>query len=311
MIYDPVIVGNTLSEASGFGAEAFFYLAESTVDLANGGKALLVLGIEAAYGAGEPDPTSPPDQFLFARVRVRFDAAAAGTYTVTHPWGVEKLVVTAADVGTRFSYTNDWGGFGPIPNADLLQPPLVPSSFERILYSPKQWVFLKADPANINLAPLADPIEKTYMVGDGVTPTAVTRADGGIVSFKIEGPADGTGNGPIVATSDQFTVSGHIAGAPIPTAGTIQQPPDQVADTVTITRARLRNNSVEVRATSSNGFSMTGELLDSGGNLVGSANLGTSGRGNISFTATPVTVRVHSTSTDPAILGGSAIAPIN
>ena len=78
MIYDPVITGNTLSEATGFGAEAFFYLAESTVDLPNGGKALLVLGIEAAYGAGEPDPTTPPDQFLFARVRVRFDASRRG-----------------------------------------------------------------------------------------------------------------------------------------------------------------------------------------------------------------------------------------
>jgi hypothetical protein len=50
MIYDPVILGNTLSAATGFGAEAFFYLAESAVDLPNGGKALLVLGIEAAWG---------------------------------------------------------------------------------------------------------------------------------------------------------------------------------------------------------------------------------------------------------------------
>ena len=109
-------------------------------------------------------------------------------------------------------------------------------------------------------------------------------------SFTIEGPADGTGNGPIVATSDLFTVSGHIAGAPIPTTtGTTQPPAQLAADTVTITRARLRNNSVEVRATSSNGFSMTAELYAGGvgGTLVGSANLGTSGRGNISFTRNP------------------------
>jgi hypothetical protein len=308
MIFDPVITGNALSEASGFGAEAFFYLAESTVDLANGGRALLVLGIEAAYGAGEPDPTTPPDQFLFARVRVRFDATAAGTYTVTHPWGVEKLEVTAADVGNRFSYTNDWGGFAPI--IDTVGNILVPSSFERILYSPKQWVFLEA----VTKVVQGPDAEKAWIIGDGVTPTLVTRADGGRVDFTINGPAvSDTDIGPVVATSNLFTVSGHIAGAEPPTTGTVTPPPppgQQVADTVTITRARLRNNSVEVRATSSNGFPLTGELLDSTGNIVGSANLGTNGRGNISFTATPVSVRVHSTSTNPNVLGGAAIAPV-
>ena len=308
LIFDPVIPLNTLSAATGFGAEAFFYLAESTVDLANGGKALLVLGIEAAYGAGEPDPTTPPDQFLFARVRVRFDAAVAGTYTVTHPWGVETLEVTAADVGSRFSYTNDWGGFAPIPTATTP----VPSSFERILYSPKQWRFLIADPANINLDPLADPIEKTYMVGDGVTPSTVTGGFGGVNTFTITGPAGAFGTTNTV-TSDLFTVSGHIAGQPRPTAGTIQQPGEQAADTVTITRARLRGAQVEVRATSSNGFPMTAELYNGGvgGTLVGSGNLGTNGRGNINFTGpAPDTVRVHSTSTNPAIAGGAAIAPV-
>ena len=59
MIFDPVIPENTLSEATGFGAEAFFYLAESAVPQSTGGKALLVLGIEAAYGAGDPDPLVP------------------------------------------------------------------------------------------------------------------------------------------------------------------------------------------------------------------------------------------------------------
>lgn len=308
MIFDPVIAGNSLSEASGFGAEAFFYLAESTVDLANGGRALLVLGIEAAYGAGDPDPTAPPDQFLFARVRVRFDASAAGTYTVTHPWGVEKLEVTAADVGSRFSYTNDWGGFAPI--IDAVGTTLVPSSFERILYSPKQWVFLEAVNKTVQT-----PGDEALIIGDGITPTPVTRADGGIINWTIQGPADATGDGPVVATSNLFTVSGHIAGAAIPTTGTVTPPPppQQLADTVTITRARLRGAQVEVRATSSNGFPMTAELYAGGvgGTLVGSGNLGNNGRGNITFTgAAPDTVRVHSTSTNPNITGGAAIAPV-
>jgi hypothetical protein len=307
LIYDPVIPNNSLSAASGFGAEAFFYLAESTMTLPNGGRALLVLGIEAAYGAGDPDPTSPPDQFLFARVRVRFDATAAGTYTVTHPWGVETLVVTPADVGSRFSYTNDWGGFAPIPSANPLLP-LVPSSFERILYSPRQWRFLLADAKVVQT-----PGDENLIVGDGVTPTTVTGGLNRVNSFTITGPANafGTTN---TATTDLFTVSGHIAGAAIPTTtGTVTPPPQPATDTVTITRARLRGAQVEVRATSSNGFPMTAELFAGGvgGTLVGSGNLGTNGRGNISFTgATPDTVRVHSTSTNPNILGGAAVAPI-
>lgn len=305
LIFDPLIPGNTLSEASGFGAEAFFYLAESTIDLPNGGRALLVLGIEAAYGAGDPDPASPPDQFLFARVRVRFDASVAGTYTVTHPWGQETLEVTPADVGSRFSYTNDWGGFAPIPAADPTQPPLVPSSFERILYSPRQWVFLEAVNKIVQKAG-----DEAYIIGDGVTPTAVTRPDGGTTSWTITGPPNAFGTTNTV-TSDLFIVSGHFFGQPIPTT-TVNPPPQPQTDTVTITRARLRQNTVEVRATSSNGFPMIAELFSGGvgGTLVGSGNLGTNGRGNISFSQTPDTVRVRSISNNPNILGGVAVAPV-
>ena len=81
---------------------------------------------------------------------------------------------------------------------------------------------------------------------------------------------------------------------------------------MTIERARLRNNSVEVRANSTSGFPMTAQLFAGGvnGTLVGSANLGSNGRGNITVSATPDTVRVHSTSTDPAFTGGAAIAPV-
>lgn len=313
LIYDPVIAGNSLSEASGFGAEAFFYLATSTIDIPNG-RALLVLGIEAAYGAGDPDPLAPPDQFLFARVRVRFDAPVAGTYTVTHPWGVETLTVAPADVNSRFSYTNDWGGFAPIPDAN----PPVPSSFERILYSPKSWVFLEADVKVVQDLnnPLGD--ETTWIIGDGVTPTTLRPTNFGsggpavVTSFTISGPPGAFGNTNEVS-SNLFTVSGHFAGSPIPTTtGTVTPPPPVTTDTVTITRARLKNNNVEVRATSSNGFPLTAELYagGAGGTLVGSGNLAANGRANISVSATPDTVRVHSTSKNANILGGTAIAPV-
>jgi hypothetical protein len=87
---------------------------------------------------------------------------------VTHPWGVENWRLPPPLTWAPGSATPTTGAASPHSECR----PVTAGTFEleRILYSPKQWVFLKADPANINLAPLADPIEKTYMVGDGVTP---------------------------------------------------------------------------------------------------------------------------------------------
>ena len=296
---DPVITGNFFSEDTGFGAEAFFYSAESLMDLPSGGKALLVLAIEAAYGAEDPQNG---DQFLFARVRIRIDAPSIGTYTVYHPWSTTPEVFTVATVDDRnINSTHDWGGFGPLcPEQLTCFAAGVSGSpgFERILIDPKPWVFLVA----AGFEGSAD------AVGNGALPTTVTGgADNGHLNvFRIEGP-DIDGPGVNFKETPLFTVFGRKLG------GTIDLPPPPEAaqtDTVTIDRARLRGAQVEVRATSSNGFSMTAELY-AGATLVGSGNLGSNGRGNITFTgANPDTVRVHSTSTNPAILGGSAIATI-
>jgi hypothetical protein len=71
-----------------------------------------------------------------------------------------------------------WGA--PIPNPDpAILTPLVPSSFDRILYSPKNWVFLTAD-TKVTVAG-----EEGFIIGDGVTPTTVSRTDGGTVIWKL------------------------------------------------------------------------------------------------------------------------------
>ena len=289
LIFDDVLAGNPISEAAGFGTEAFFYLATAT-----SGQALLTLGVEAAYGSGDPDPTSPPDQFLFARVRIRFTPAAVGTYTVTHPWGIDKIDVVAGDVGTRIDVTKDWGGFAPIPSATLP----VGSSFERILYSPTAWRFLKA-------TTVAPGVNALAWLGDGITVSTVTGGLNNVNSFTINGPATTTGIGPVLVTTNQFTVSGHVAGAPLP------PPPVGVTDVVTITQVRRRNNQVQVRATSANGLTMNADLFNLDGVRVGGGSLGTIGRATFSFNRTPVSVQVRSISTNPNITGGFATAPVN
>ena len=200
MSFDAPIAGNAWSEATGFGSEGFFYSAESTMDVGGGGKALLVMAIEAAYGAEDPR-NDPPDQFLFARLRVRIDAPSLGTYTVTTPWGVRTFVVDVLD-RRNINDSMDWGGFAPSPNTT----PPIPSSFERILIDPVPWRFLRA-------TTMAGGVDPAVWVGDGVTTTTVTGGFNNFNKFRIEGPGIGL-NGSNSIETDQFTVSGHIYQGP-------------------------------------------------------------------------------------------------
>jgi len=196
MIFEAPIPSNPWSVATGFGTEAFFFLAQSTMNVGGFGKAVLVLGIEAAYGSGAP-LNVPPDQFLFGRVRIRIDTPTLGTYTVTHPWGTQTFIVdTVAKRNIGFVF--DWGGFAPSPNTT----PAIPSSFERLLISPTPWRFLRAT----TMAPLVDPAQ---WVGDGVTIGTVTGGFNNVNVFRIQGPGIGLDGSNSIET-DQFMVSGHI-----------------------------------------------------------------------------------------------------
>jgi hypothetical protein len=189
---DPVILDNPWSVTTGFGAEGFFYMAESRMDLPGGGRALLVLAVEAAYGAGPP---MNGDQFLFSRVRIRIDAPENGTYTVKHPWGQKTFVVDTVDK-RNINDTFDFGGLVPPCTG---QTPCFggPAGFERLLISPTPWVFLTAANANATF------------IGDGATETTVS---GGLNDnvFRIEGPNIG-GNGINFIENPLFIVSGHLA----------------------------------------------------------------------------------------------------
>ncbi|WP_455921032.1 Ig-like domain-containing protein [Pseudomonas putida] len=74
--------------------EAFWTLAETTIPaVGNSGYAVeaYVAGIEAAFTTEEP---TDGQQISFARIRIRINVPVAGTYTVTHPYGVETFTVT-------------------------------------------------------------------------------------------------------------------------------------------------------------------------------------------------------------------------
>ncbi len=73
--------------------EAFWFLAETTIpnNTAGYGMDAYVAGIEAAFAGGNP---LDGDQISFARIRIRVNVPVAGTYTITHPYGVETVKVT-------------------------------------------------------------------------------------------------------------------------------------------------------------------------------------------------------------------------
>ena len=74
--------------------EAFWFLAETTIpQIGNSGYELeaYVAGIEAAFASENP---IDGDQASFARIRIRVSVPSAGTYTITHPYGVETVNVT-------------------------------------------------------------------------------------------------------------------------------------------------------------------------------------------------------------------------
>lgn len=189
--YDPVIPGNTTSQATGFGAEAFWWAADASLDLAGGGRALLVLALEAAYGAGDP---APNDQFAFGRIRLRVDVPADGEYKIWHPFlneaGGCPAEIYNATAGTRsINVTRDIGGGKP---------------FETMLNG-EVGPFLVWDPVISPAAPAG-------YVGDPNIEHEVIGGHCNINYFRIEGPigVDLDGNGNNFVQTNLFSVQGKI-----------------------------------------------------------------------------------------------------
>ncbi|MFK8331115.1 hypothetical protein M2D63_013975 [Pseudomonas sp. BJa5] len=86
--------------------ETFWFTADAAlVDAARGIDLSYGSAIEAAFAA---EDVHDGDQVSFARVRIRVDVPTAGTYIITHPYGVEVFDVPAAG-GRAINMTRDIG----------------------------------------------------------------------------------------------------------------------------------------------------------------------------------------------------------
>ncbi len=194
--------GQPVSFPDNFPDEAFWSNATATLDAGGTDKALLVTGVEAAFGTADGLP-APGGQISFGRIRIRASGLVDGaTYKVTNPYGVDNIDAETGAV-KGINTTEDIGSLTPN------------GTFDQTLAA-KSAPFLKWTTG----AP-------TGYLGDPAVDHAVTGSPFGTNIFRIEGPAGSfTGSTQLCSDAtlgdsntalddcietDQFSVQGKIA----------------------------------------------------------------------------------------------------
>jgi len=154
--------------------DEFFYQIDSATLTGSGGEDFLAeFAVEGAFASA----VQQGDQMVFGRVRYRKDAGlkAGETYTVTHPFGTDKL--QADDAGHVF-VTQDVG--------------VAPGDFKTVMSS-RVGPFLTWDTYKD-----PDPAKRPPdgFVGDGVTPHAFVGSPTGNNFVRVEGPGVAGPNNP-------------------------------------------------------------------------------------------------------------------
>jgi len=171
--FSPVDPASPASVARGFGEEAFYWSAESTMNLSSG-PATMTLQLRANSPQGVND--------VSYSLRIDADVPVTGTYTVTHPFGVVSQNVLAAGVG-GLDITDDG----------------LTTGFDQVLARPVG-PFLKSTSAPAGF------------LGDAVTRTTVTGSPNNTNFFRIQGPAGSGIGGPGIdfMQVNLFKVQGKI-----------------------------------------------------------------------------------------------------
>jgi PKD repeat protein len=174
---DPPDPANPYSVAIGFGAEAFYYMAEAT-----GVPGLAEFAIEAVWDNLNEAPV-PGDEAVMNRVRLRLDVLVSGDYSVETPYGTFDFTGVVAGIpGPDINFTQDILGLGQDFNT------------------------VTTGPVNVFLRPTTAP--PAGFLGNGAVGT-VTGAPGQITSVTITGP------GGVLATTDQWAIFGRLLSAPV------------------------------------------------------------------------------------------------
>ncbi|MCO6056688.1 hypothetical protein NG726_08360 [Pseudomonas sp. MOB-449] len=187
-----------------FPPEAFWFTADAAItDAASGIDLSYGAALEAAFAVEEP---AEGDQISFARIRIRVDVPTIGTYTVTHPYGVEVFEVTADDFGTdgggAINMTRDIGIGAPKTYNGALGGDIGP--FLRSVNGP----YLEVNP---------ETSATERFIGDPNLEEAVTGSPFNSNYLRIQGP------GGIDLRTNLFAVSGKLSEVVRPTPVIVQR----------------------------------------------------------------------------------------
>lgn len=216
-ISDPIDPTDEAQTTLRTGGEGFWWSADATIDN-NGDDFDLILGLEATFGGGEEIVDG--GQITFGRERIRIDTnvSGAGTYRVTHPYGVRIFEnVLADDRGINF--TADIGiAHNPAdPLADI-DGALIGLIYSDIGPQVLKWTTFNENPAltdqRLVRAHPTIPGLNVYFVGDPAIPMTVTGSPTGTNFFRVEKLADGgsieAGPWTFLGETNLFEVSGQV-----------------------------------------------------------------------------------------------------
>ncbi|MDI3357224.1 hypothetical protein MO767_23145 [Pseudomonas sp. UYIF39] len=173
-----------------FPDEAFWFTGDGTiVDAARGIDLTYVSAVEAAFSGGDP---VEGDQISFARIRIRVDVPTAGTYVITHPYGVDvfnvdtpgrRAINMTRDIGIGASKTYDGalkGDIGPFLrslNGPYTETNPVSGSAEQFVGDPNLVEAFTGSPFNTNYIRIEGPngldLRTTVMAISGKLSTVV------------------------------------------------------------------------------------------------------------------------------------------
>jgi len=197
--------------------DEFFFSALDAGTPVNGGRLVWRARLEGAFANG---PVLAGDQMVFARVRVTLDVPApGGTYTVTHPFGVEVFPDIAPGPRGIF-FTNDVG--------------LTAGVFADALHGQITAFLRPSDvPGGNPLPPVLLPGGHTFLA-DPAALVPITGSPFGTNFVRVDGPNIG-GPGIDTVQVDLFNVMGQVHTQPIPSQ-------------VDVTRATYRRTSSSAQA---------------------------------------------------------------
>lgn len=205
--------------------EHFWFAADASLTAANGGQALLVLALEAAFA----NAVQPGDQMAFSRIRFKLtNAPAPGTYRFIHPYGEDAVTCPAEcrGVASDLIFVTDDVGLTPLNFTEALNSRLGPFLLPAVapggpelaaVPGPVLGKLYIADPGR--LGPVTGSPLPPFMACPSSAPCDLTT--GGVLRnhnlFRIEGPAGSGLGGPgvdVLETTD-FALVGRIFTGPI------------------------------------------------------------------------------------------------